>query len=313
MAKVPAFQFYPADWLRGTQLQMATLTSQGIWINLLCAMWWAPERGVLTGTVEELRRLVKANPRQFSQFLQDVSGLKFADLQTSDTSVTLISRRMVREEKARKSGAERQARMREKGGGNPERWTAIRVKILERDNHVCAYCGRRASTVDHIMPKAKGGDESDRNLVASCKGCNYAKNDRTMEECGMSFWKDKHLSDIVVASTLPLTPSTPSPKKELHCEADASRGDALEVLTWLNEKAQKNFRPSDTNVGLIMARLKGGILPGQLKAIVTRKCRQWSGDPEKAEYLRPATLFNKTKCEQYLGELPKLEEAPHGD
>jgi uncharacterized phage protein (TIGR02220 family) len=55
---------------------------------------------------------------------------------------------------------------------------------------------------------------------------------------------------------------------------------------------------------LIKQRLRDGIADWQLKAIVSLKCEQWTGtDMEK--YLRPATLFNKTKCEQYLGELPR--------
>lgn len=88
--------------------------------------------------------------------------------------------------------------------------------------------------------------------------------------------------------------------------------EAKKILAWLNEKAGRNFRPVDANLSLIVARLKSDILPGQLKAIVTRKVREWKGDEEKSKYLRPATLFNKTKCEQYLGELPKIEESNGG-
>ena len=81
--------------------------------------------------------------------------------------------------------------------------------------------------------------------------------------------------------------------------------DAKAVLAWLNEKSGKHFRMIDTNLDLIMARLNSGIPSGQLRAIVTRKIRQWKGTDQE-EYIRPATLFNKTKCEQYLGELPSL-------
>ena len=97
-------------------------------------------------------------------------------------------------------------------------------------------------------------------------------------------------------------------RKELPYEAPASRNghEALNILEWLNRKSHRNYRPSDTNLNFIRARIKDGIADWQLKAIVSLKCEQWTGtDMEK--YLRPATLFNKTKCEQYLGELPREE------
>jgi uncharacterized phage protein (TIGR02220 family) len=92
-------------------------------------------------------------------------------------------------------------------------------------------------------------------------------------------------------------------------DVNGFRSKALSVLTWLNEKSRRNYRPSPTNLDLIVNRLKDGIADWQLRAIVTRKCREWDTD-EMRQYLRPATLFNKTKCEQYLGELPR--EDSHG-
>jgi uncharacterized phage protein (TIGR02220 family) len=79
---------------------------------------------------------------------------------------------------------------------------------------------------------------------------------------------------------------------------------AEKILQWLNEKSHRNYRPSSTNLDFIVNRLRDGIADWQLRAIVARKCRDWDTD-EMRKYLRPATLFNKTKCEQYLGELPK--------
>lgn len=99
-------------------------------------------------------------------------------------------------------------------------------------------------------------------------------------------------------------------------DQEVARQAAMEILQWLNAKTGKNFRAKEVNLKLIRARLRSGILPEQLKAIVSRKVREWKGtDSEK--YLRPATLFNETKCEQYVGELPAIAEAeqklPDGD
>ncbi|MFJ6567384.1 HNH endonuclease [Streptomyces sp. NPDC091292] len=57
--------------------------------------------------------------------------------------------------------------------------------VLVRDRHRCAYCGRRATTVDHVVPRAQGGADSWLNTVASCAEDNHRKADRTPEQAGM--------------------------------------------------------------------------------------------------------------------------------
>jgi 5-methylcytosine-specific restriction endonuclease McrA len=57
--------------------------------------------------------------------------------------------------------------------------------MLERDNYECAYCGKRASSVDHILPKSRGGRDGWTTCVSACLRCNGAKADRTPEEAGM--------------------------------------------------------------------------------------------------------------------------------
>jgi hypothetical protein len=59
--------------------------------------------------------------------------------------------------------------------------------ILRRDNYSCGYCGKTATTVDHIIPISKGGERrSWLNGVASCQPCNNRKRDRTPAQAGMS-------------------------------------------------------------------------------------------------------------------------------
>ncbi len=62
-----------------------------------------------------------------------------------------------------------------------------RKNILRRDNYKCAYCGRSdiMLTVDHIVPKARGGNDSWENLITACTKCNNIKGDRTPEEANM--------------------------------------------------------------------------------------------------------------------------------
>ncbi|MFD6420275.1 HNH endonuclease [Streptomyces sp. NPDC060194] len=57
--------------------------------------------------------------------------------------------------------------------------------VLVRDRHRCAYCGRRATTVDHVVPRAQGGGDTWLNTVASCAEDNHRKAARTPEQAGM--------------------------------------------------------------------------------------------------------------------------------
>ena len=57
--------------------------------------------------------------------------------------------------------------------------------VLVRDRHRCAYCGRRATTVDHVVPRSQGGQDTWLNTVASCAEDNHRKADRTPEQAGM--------------------------------------------------------------------------------------------------------------------------------
>lgn len=57
--------------------------------------------------------------------------------------------------------------------------------VLRRDRHCCAYCGGHADTVDHILPRSRGGENSWLNTVASCRKCNGKKANRTPQEAGM--------------------------------------------------------------------------------------------------------------------------------
>lgn len=58
--------------------------------------------------------------------------------------------------------------------------------VFIRDGHRCAYCGRtKATTIDHVLPRSRGGTWSWLNCVAACEPCNNRKGDRTPAEAGM--------------------------------------------------------------------------------------------------------------------------------
>ena len=61
-----------------------------------------------------------------------------------------------------------------------------RRNLLRRDDHTCQYCGSAERlTLDHVLPKSRGGPETWENLVAACVPCNNRKGNRTPEEARM--------------------------------------------------------------------------------------------------------------------------------
>jgi 5-methylcytosine-specific restriction endonuclease McrA len=62
-----------------------------------------------------------------------------------------------------------------------------RRDIFLRDKYSCQYCGQqtRELTLDHVMPRHRGGVHTWENVVAACKGCNHRKAGRTPEEARM--------------------------------------------------------------------------------------------------------------------------------
>lgn len=68
--------------------------------------------------------------------------------------------------------------------GRTPRWSKRGVHL--RDLGLCAYCGRRGNSVDHIVPISRGGGSSWENTVLACSSCNNRKRDRTPAEAGMS-------------------------------------------------------------------------------------------------------------------------------
>lgn len=57
--------------------------------------------------------------------------------------------------------------------------------VFARDGHRCQYCGGRAESIDHVVPRSRGGEHVWENVVACCRRCNAHKRDRLLEHTGM--------------------------------------------------------------------------------------------------------------------------------
>jgi 5-methylcytosine-specific restriction endonuclease McrA len=77
-----------------------------------------------------------------------------------------------------------------------------RRAVFARDNWTCQYCGARSNlTVDHVIPRSKGGTSNWDNIVASCAPCNRRKGDLPLRQVGMQLLRP---------------PRTPSPSVFIH-------------------------------------------------------------------------------------------------
>src|SRR5690606_41406381 len=68
-----------------------------------------------------------------------------------------------------------------------------RYTLFKRDFYTCYYCYNQFSinqlTVDHVIPRSKGGKSVWENCVTACHTCNYKKGDMSLQECGMKLLK----------------------------------------------------------------------------------------------------------------------------
>ncbi|WP_322748376.1 MULTISPECIES: HNH endonuclease [unclassified Frankia] len=59
-----------------------------------------------------------------------------------------------------------------------------RKGVLARDHHRCVYCGAPATSLDHVIPRSRGGAHVWENVVAACGRCNHLKADRAVADLG---------------------------------------------------------------------------------------------------------------------------------
>lgn len=77
-----------------------------------------------------------------------------------------------------------------------------RTKIYKRDNHECVYCGSiKQLTLDHVIPKSRGGKNTWNNLVTCCFTCNLKKGNKTPDEAKMVMRTQPHTLNILTENS----------------------------------------------------------------------------------------------------------------
>lgn len=86
-----------------------------------------------------------------------------------------------------------------------------RRNVLKRDNYMCQYCGARPGkedlTLDHVVPRSRGGEHSWENLVAACTSCNRRKGNHLPREVGFELqrtpYRPRYLALALISGSAP--------------------------------------------------------------------------------------------------------------
>lgn len=156
---------------------------------------------------------------------------------------------------------------------------------------------------NYLLKELEQSGELEIERNAGPRGCNIFRV-KTLQGAGFASVKAVARDDATDGSNRmqPIAPE-PSLNHQEPSVVSTSAKQAAEVLTYLNEKTGRNYKPVKANIGLIQSRLAEGESVDSCKAIIDSKVASWSADKKMSEYLRPATLFNATKFAQYVGEL----------
>jgi uncharacterized phage protein (TIGR02220 family) len=120
----------------------------------------------------------------------------------------------------------------------------------------------------------------------------------TETETGAETGERKTLSGNSNPDEKPAAPADPKP--------GLLKRQSIEILDFLNARTGHGYKPVPANVDLIAARLKEGFEAQDIKSVIAMKVREWKDDDAMRQYLRPATLFNRTNFAQYHGQLVQL-------
>ncbi len=106
-----------------------------------------------------------------------------------------------------------------------------RREVFQRDGFSCQYCGKRAAelTLDHVIPRCKGGQHTWENVVTACKRCNHRKAGSTLREVGM---------------TLRAQPREPRPNPYAGFTADKVDPAWLPFMPWLSKQSLESLASS---------------------------------------------------------------------
>jgi phage replication O-like protein O len=180
------------------------------------------------------------------------------------------------------------------GSGN---WISTQDKSKLTKKIISAHESRQdAEIVEAELIQSHKHDINNMNVMLYNKNQGVLHSMKPVTDYVTSYTNDSNeVTQSVTQGLHNLQPQKTTPK-------DNTKDICFECLNYLNEKANRNYKPVKSNLDFIKARLKEGFTKDEIFHVINVKVSQWLNDVAMNQYLRPATLFNATKFAQYAAE-----------
>jgi uncharacterized protein YdaU (DUF1376 family) len=181
-SKLPFMQWFPTDWIADTR--HLSKSAKGVWVDLINFMWLTDDRGVYSRLQDSMRRELDITSDEWPLLikeLQTVATVTFCHTPEGDV-ITVVSRRMVREEKIRKDNRIRKQRQRGHGVVSTE------DEVVSRNDH--------AVEVRSQMLEVRSYKEQHPPFPPQAGGENFSKPKKARQQKPqLVFWTDlvKHI------------------------------------------------------------------------------------------------------------------------
>jgi len=169
-AKLPWMKFFPSDYIKDTRCLSAE--EKGVWMDLICFSWDSPERGKLKGDLEAFSRMTGVEADPLKRIMSRLQNLGICEVVTNGhTEVTVMSRRICREEKDRELARLRKRREREKENVTDLSRSLSRSVTPEKSYVRSQKSDKRITTYADYDQKSKSACEEilSKNLVIWAK------------------------------------------------------------------------------------------------------------------------------------------------
>ena len=177
------------------------------------------------------------------------------------------------------------------------------VNEVDPSTDLTSQQGRLHPSTDLTTP-VNEVDPTNTNTITNTITNNNMSDSKESDAPPGAFKNDNNNSNKTNENTITTKSKGEKEKEKNSAKKKEKEQQIKEVVEYLNLKANRNYRPGTTKTkSLISARLKDYSVE-DLKAVIDFKVGEWLENEKMNKYLRPETLFNETKFENYINELP---------
>lgn len=248
MNKLPWFKFYPSDWIKGT-LYLSP-QERSAWINLLAHMWESDPQGQVTGSWQEIARMICVDYLDSFPIIKELARKKMLDLEECPDFVRVMSRRMSAECHAREDARKRAEKHRESERLRKKRFR--HTKVTDKKSEVRSHTEKNILTKTtkarfekptalevELYAKTQGFFLNGQTFIDhyEAKGWVIGRSPMKSWQAAVRTWKLKSQQNGFSAPPVPLDPAKLAKRKQ--------ELDALAEKEWLRTHPQENEKLLD--------------------------------------------------------------------